>query len=628
MDDVDNLVTAAACVIWVRNKSGQWKANGTGCRIAPEFVVTCAHVVVAAGGRVEVEFGDGTRFGADVAASTDAVGGFDDLAVLRLDGAPAADATCALMVEAVIGRGTRLQLCAYNADYAGFLELGAATALEFSTHEAGEVGATYLKLTGNQRLLAGMSGGPVVLPGQGVIGLVKQYNNRNPTGGAAVRLLAGLRRLCAPGLYREVVGSHDRYHRADMRWSDVVGGEATIRRLLIDLNGVCTGLPTAVQDQLRAELTEVILANHLDVPTDWRVIRDLAEYVAIEAPGDDGLNLARCAWLIGNRAAADPDREAIVAIARRAAGRRFVNLDRSMRNRFGRLAPKPPRPGGVPITLFAIITPDETPGTPAGSEQGHRYEIHRRTGDGDIIGVRSATSMPSFTAAKAAVKVALDDQLQHLDADGAEIEIVVALPDEYLTADLLCRWLRPDERPFRQFMMRLRRSATWEKPAEQIRELEQRWNRLRAGGALAWLACADDRSGDLRALHALVEADGLDVPVDALGIAEPPTPAVFAAAGANALPVLIWRDESCPDRSPGHLDCGGPPFVDRLVTELGDSGWIDGHPVVWREQCRSAKAQRDNDFWLRVGYVLDIPGHSRRKPHPLAGPPAVSGGFR
>ncbi|MEV0775771.1 trypsin-like peptidase domain-containing protein [Streptomyces sp. NPDC050428] len=192
------------------DSAGFW---GSGFFVAPEWVVTCAHVVdkrVGAmerepGGPVTVTTYDDERFDGEIAH----VLAGHDLALVRVPGADFPD--CLWLSDRSAATPAEVEL------YGWTQTSGAHGAEEF-------VSATAMATGGRRRnpmwlqsglVLHGCSGGPVIDTRRGsVIGVIKGKKQGDVTIGRAESVTA-LRTLCDQGaesLWAEVIGAHDRHH--------------------------------------------------------------------------------------------------------------------------------------------------------------------------------------------------------------------------------------------------------------------------------------------------------------------------------------------------------------------------------------------------------------------------------
>ncbi|MFD6994181.1 trypsin-like peptidase domain-containing protein [Streptomyces sp. NPDC059943] len=190
--------------------AGFW---GSGFFVAPEWVVTCAHVVDKRVGAMEREPGGGVtvttcddeRLEGEIAHVVTG----HDLALVKVPGADFAD--CLWLSDRSAPTPAEVEL------YGWAQTSGAYGPEEFLSTKAMATGgrrgnAMWLQ---NGLVLRGCSGGPVVDTRYGsVIGVIKSQGQGDATVGRA-ESVTGLRALCDQGaeaLWAEVVAAHDRHH--------------------------------------------------------------------------------------------------------------------------------------------------------------------------------------------------------------------------------------------------------------------------------------------------------------------------------------------------------------------------------------------------------------------------------
>lgn len=621
--DIEELLRGAAAAVLPDRPDAE--AIGTAFRIAPEYAVTAGHVVRTVGTRVRLRFGgNGSECTAEVIAAFPEPGrnqrwDFDDHAVLRLENPEQVTAPCALMAEPSLSPGDDLIICALNAVFEErVLEI-------YHNYRVRDVHPRFFTIDGDRQVIQGMSGGPVwSIRHGGIVGFVKGTENAAAVGGAVAFLLDGLRRLCPVELYDDLVTAHDLHHRDDRVWVDrLVGADAIVRRWLVEIHGLLARIPPGEARAVPSGLVDRLFRDSvLPEPSRLVRLRDLGEYVGTESRNRH-FDLARfCALAPDHLPFADQSiTEALHRMPRTIVSpREYPQFERRfLRERMVRTAP---------TTLFGLIRTEETPVLDEQGDTAYRFEVHRKFDDQDIIPLEQSTPYSSYEHAKRDLKVALDTELSKTGAPSDSVEIVVALPDEQLAEEPLYEWRRTDQRPFHKYVLRLRRSSTWEKDEEQLIELQERYHRLRKplADGLFWLGCLDPRSETLAALQELFVHD-LDNPhpLDGLAVTQPPTVHVLTAAGTNSLPVTLWRTVHCPEHPEGAVECGGTVFRARLLAQLSEISPIDWYRKIWREQ-RSTQASPERDeFWRKIIYILDKPGESRRRPPPLAGPQPARG---
>lgn len=623
--------------------------TGTAFRIAPDYAVTAAHVVPhTPGARVRLEFGEGSSCGAAVVAADapDAQGRwtFEDLAVLRLERPNEVAAPCVLMADVLPEHDDRLVVCALNAAFSTrVLELYDQYRVR-ETHS--RENPPFFTVDGDRAVVKGMSGGPVwsVRHG-GVIGFVKASEHIGAAqGGAAACLFPGLRRVCGPDLYDEIVTGHDAYHHGRQAWIDRLAGseETVIRRWLVEIHGRLAGTAGAEERRVPAGLLDTLLDLYAPDTSRFVTLRDLAEYVGTETH-EPKWGLARfCVHAAAHLPADSP----VAAGLRELPEARGMVSRRRVRDYTDLLRATRSAPDDV-TTLFGVIVPEEGPRVDDRSPTPYRVELARKTGEREIISLDGGRRCADYAEAKEVLKRELDRVLHDIYRRRETVELVIALPDEHLTDEPLYTWQRPDARPFAKFLMRLRRSCTWEKSGEQIAELEARWELLQRRGieSMEWFDCADPRGRDLPALQELFVPDSSPA---AIAVTEVPTVQVLTAAHSNSVPVTIWRNDrcavhydasgrtappECPTATPSggvagtpgadmeKVPCAGAVFRRRVGESLAGLPPVDWYTAVWNNQ-RDARlsAGERGLLWRTMVFLLDIPGQSKRRPHPLAGP--------
>lgn len=190
--------------------AGFW---GSGFFVAPEWVVTCAHVVDKRVGAMEREPGGGVtvttyddeRLAGEIAHVVTG----HDLALVRVPGADFAD--CLWLSDRSVSTPAEVELFGWAQTS------GAYGPEEFLSTKAMATGgrrgnAMWLQ---NGLVLRGCSGGPVVDTRYGsVIGVIRSQGQGDATVGRA-ESVTGLRTLCDQGadaVWAEVVAAHDRHH--------------------------------------------------------------------------------------------------------------------------------------------------------------------------------------------------------------------------------------------------------------------------------------------------------------------------------------------------------------------------------------------------------------------------------
>ncbi|WP_040841210.1 S1 family peptidase [Nocardia brevicatena] len=611
---------------------------GTAFRVASGYAVTAAHVVgQMSGDRVRLDFGEGSSFGAAVVAADrpDPAGRwtFEDLAVLRIDEPEAVSAPCVLMADVLPEYDDRLVICALNAVFPPrVLELYEMYRVR-ETHASAK--PPFFTIDGNRAVIRGMSGGPVwsVRHG-GVIGFVKASEHIGAAqGGAIACLLDGLRRVCEPKLYDEIVTGHDAYHHRHEAWTDRLVGsaEAVLRRWLVVIHGRLAAITTAEERRVPTALLDTLFDLYPPDTARFVTLRDLAEYVGTETHEPEWGLTRFCVHTAAHLPGDSPSAEGLLGLPR---SRGMVSERRS--RDFAMLLESARPVTDEVTTLFGVILPEEGPRVDDRSPTPYRIELARKTGTREIVSLDGGGHCVDFADAKEELKRELDRVLRDIYRPKDTVEIVVALPDKHLTEEPLYTWLRPsDSRPFAKFLMRLRRSRTWEKTGEQIAELEDRWELLHRKGvdAMAWFDCVDPRARDLPALQELFVLD--DSPA-AIAVTEVPSVQVLTAAHSNALPVTLWRNDRCaahyapptrdtPSGPAADTACRGTIFREVVSQTLARVPPAEWYTSIWNNQRGAGSSAHDRGLWRAVIFLLDVPGQSKRRPHPLAGPRSESG---
>ncbi|MEU1984079.1 trypsin-like peptidase domain-containing protein [Nocardia sp. NPDC019395] len=624
--DIEELLKGATATVSADRPDAE--QIGTAFRITPDYAVTAAHVAVPAGPRLRLAFGEGSACGASVVAASaqQARGspwGFDDLAVLRLDRPGEVTAPCVLITEPVLKYDDALLVCALNGSRPErFLEVHHGYRFRDAQPPL------FFTVDGGRPVVPGMSGAPVwsVRHG-GVVGLFKASENVQTTQGGAISCLLECLRRRGTELYEEIVTAHDVYHRDEPAWVDRLPGgkddEALVRRWVVETHGWLARIPTATERLVSQGLVDELFRDSPPFDTSRLLtLRDVVEYIGTECQSQ-GWDLSRFCALALKHLALTPD----VAKAMQELPKRFLTAQRYRKFEQDFPAGRPEfdrpfaatRPESVEMTtVFGIIVPDEGPRLDDRSPIPHRYELAVKTGRDEIIAPESDGRCGSFEQAKQELKQALDSKLEAIAKPPETVEIVVALPDDHLIDDPLYEWRRSQERPFSKFMMRLRRSSTWEKTHEQVIELENRWTRLQesASDGLVWFGCGDARAQDLRTLQELFVENG---PPDGVAVSTPPTPAVLTASSSNALPVTVWHTTGCAVHPDGGDICDGTAFRADIEARIDEQSPVDWYAAIWREQREHAGSEDRDEFWRKIVCIIDRPGESRR-PTPLAGP--------
>ncbi|MGI5218730.1 S1 family peptidase [Nocardia sp. CA-290969] len=631
--DIEDLLKAATATVSADRHDAA--PIGTAFRITPHYAVTAAHVAVPAGPRLRLAFGDGSTCGAAVVAASPqqtqgSAWGFDDLAVLRLDPHDGVAAPCVLMAEPVLRYGDELLVCALNASRPDERFLEVHHGYRFRDRQP----PLFFTADGSRPVVPGMSGAPVwsVRYG-GVVGLFKASENVSTTQGGGISCLLECLRLRGAQLYAEIVTAHDAYHRDEQAWVDRLAAKhvdenaGLTRRRMVETHGWLARIPFAAdRESLREALRELageLFRDSLLDPGKDRLLtpRDLVEYIGTESQNWK-MELSRFCRLAPGYFPVPPDvAQGLDDLPKKILlpweYLEFEKKEHSTRRELERTPMSAPRESAETTTLFGIIVPDEGPRLTPDSPVPHRYEVATRNGR-EIITPGPSDRCDSYDQAKQVLKQALDNALGEIAKPPHAVELVIALPDEYLTDEPLYEWRRSQERPFSKFMMWLRRSSTWEKTPEQLADLDRRWERLRDSDSddLAWFGCADARARDLAALQQLFVTE--DAPAG-IGVSQPPTTAVLTAAGSNALPVTLWHTDGCAEHPDGGPVCDGTAFRADMTARIGRRSPLDWYAAIWREQLQHAGSGDRDEFWRKIVCIIDRPGESKLCP-PLAGP--------
>ena len=179
---------------------------GTGCFVAPGYLITCAHVVNEAyqdHGRIDALW-DGQKYAATIEKITSQA--YPDLALLKIDGI--SDHPCAYLYGA-ISLGNNLYTYGYPADFSQ----GEPATFAYEGQHEGEYDLLKLKL-GNVK--PGFSGSPLLnLHTGAVCGVVKRTIGEDSLlGGRAVPISHVLE------AFPEIKALQEQFHSQDSRWAD------------------------------------------------------------------------------------------------------------------------------------------------------------------------------------------------------------------------------------------------------------------------------------------------------------------------------------------------------------------------------------------------------------------------
>ena len=277
----------------------------------------------------------------------------------------------------------------------------------------------------------------------------------------------------------------------------------------------------------------------------------------------------------------------------------------------GHPAPLPTPPSQAESqVLIGVITPEVTADARA---RAHRSELFVVDGVGDRatpVPIAGATVLAKdYAQARIELQRMLD---RHLVQSPVKADIQIAVPDEFLRTENLHTWRRtPDDpkNPLRfthDYLIELRRTATWERTEEQSRQLSEHWSaldRMRPGDdAMNWVLCRDARDRE-ELQDALEDAAGM-------GVWDPPKPDLLYLADINALAVMVWRNNDCADHGLHH-PCSGAAFHSALYESFGDQPPTRWSEKIHRVQRRAARnrltPQAEGYAWRDVIYINERP---------------------
>lgn len=289
---------------------------GSGFFVAPNWVLTCAHVALQGeGGEVGVSFEGGSARGrvewAEPARRDSGLLPAPDLALIRLL-QPTSHACCWLSPRTIRAHGGE------RVAYFGYTEIAGTTgAFDGRCTIKGEFGGDgTLRLGNEDEMPAGLSGGPLVDIERGeVIGVVK--GRRSERDGGLGTSIAQLRRIGSPGArigreedepYSRVLHAHDRYHadrHADVSearetWTEAQSGlpgtASTVTALTpkrrVVLLGLLAQLPPPISTPALTDLVDELLSRRGEglplAPRSWREGLEIyLERLALrDAPGE------------------------------------------------------------------------------------------------------------------------------------------------------------------------------------------------------------------------------------------------------------------------------------------------------------------------------------------------------
>ncbi len=587
---------------------------GSGLLVAPQWVLTCAHVLVRRDGlgrrRWAADGGVGVRIGERLVPGTAVYAmpspravtqGWDlgdereyelfpDLALIRLT-EPVAHGCAWLSDRAVPPCGHRVAALGWRRTPEGLWSWDGTCRI------VGNDGTHVFRLGPDSEIPAGVSGSLVVDLAHGrVVGVVKA-RRRNRDGGKAVRLTA-LRALVesepldprlalGPDPYQDLVRAHDRWHYAQQRaWRDV-------RSTWIDVQGQLSSVMGEWTPYDRAEALGLLA--ELPPPRSTGVVQRLVERVLGPGSVRDPLPAA---WRDGHGLLYEPEsgkqllafvtylllvaqevREQDPAAAqevRRFAKRRAIALPAADRGRLAALEPAQ-APAGVPgpagsvlVALAPVVWRDGRP-------LRFRWEIQlaRPGGARQLTTVCDRREGVAFEEAVAQVQEPLALALDRADESGRPAAVEVALPVHHF--DTGAQWWVPDDglpgRPHRPARPMGTRRPVVVRDVERVPptpEWRERWDAVVRAPRLTALPLppAGRGPGYARLRNALADAvpvccapvgrgDGLETMIDVLD------------AGHG---IALWYGAAHPPHACGEHCAPLRRSVDELLAGAGAAG--------------------------------------------------------
>nr|BFE59169.1 hypothetical protein GCM10020063_036950 [Dactylosporangium thailandense] len=542
-------------LVWVGVAGEEGTARGgSGVRIAPGLVLTCAHVVPATGQPVRVgrsgRYRSGTVLDRAPNAGTGRLWPYPDLALIEVD--DDADHPCAWLAELPKTVGAPVMAFGHSAILDVRLEpfyLG-GTVGGFATFGAGEL----WQFTENE-IGPGMSGGPVLDLGTGAVcGLVTTTRAENSNRGGFFVPTSGLRGL--HGTQRgAALRRHDRFHARDDRW--------TRARAVLPPTAAAVLVPNWIKAEEEAELIGALAdwPEHTNrTSADGAGLRDRV-YGLLDEGISDTKDLQPLLRLTDDLAA---------EAAGSDLGRRLYDWTTAVAARIGvygaltqrRHRPRPAAEAGQPHTVVVVIRP--------GMRTPDQYQldvwIHRSDGlvehaycDSDAI--------HTLDDAKALVCTQLRVIMRALEGN-AGIEFAVPIElfgeafDELVPA-------APTTSLGRKYRVVLRDLERIEDRTSHT-DWRRRWKRLHdaSGTEPHWLPCV----GIPEPTHFAAELE-LEADVAMIALRRPPDfPPSYEAlkvALDAGVPVAVWRRGSCPEHDAGIPDqpCTGARFQSAFTAE-------------------------------------------------------------
>ncbi|RMI36518.1 VMAP-C domain-containing protein [Streptomyces triticirhizae] len=611
---------------------------GSGFFVAPEWVLTCAHVALsgggAEGGRREVGL---TFRGVDrpvpgrvewARPEAPPPGGAmwpaPDLALVRLLGPPPPPPEgpgCVWLSERTARLFTREEVAFFGStEMAGvFDDVSGRCTIR------GEIGSDgLLRLGSEDEVPHGVSGGPLVDLARGeVIGVIKARRDMRD-GGLATSVIQ-LRRLpgatdpvraLADDVYQAVMHGHDRYHAerhraarsGELTWTDAQnalgasgpGGLTPGQR--VKLLGMLAELPPPVSTRRLVDLFSDLRGRPhegaLPAPRAWREGLGLLHELR---PGTTGLEaVLRYALRAATEERPYPALEGAEERLRkwvRSVAEDSPTLPRRVRNLLGREEEARrqhravARESELPFDLELDLL-DVPPGVPdahalleifPSAWEGGRYDWRISS----TIGGRCSTIDEDFRAEglekpPERLRAALAEAFRRADEPGSPVPLHVAVPYSLFEIPFERWWLAPDgptlgER--RPVVMRCTDPVPGAEDSPELRALRQaRWAMVHLGRLV--VDPLDCRDGEARAVPetaALVGRDTAAVPVLCRTPNSGGTPVALPRVMASGYNVILWRRELEP-REPS---CDG--FHHGVVGAARGAGHAGRLPIVlWR----------------------------------------------
>ncbi|MFE6884069.1 trypsin-like peptidase domain-containing protein [Streptomyces sp. NPDC057702] len=456
---------------------------GSGFFIAPNWVLTCAHVAMRqrGGGReVGLTFGGRTVPGVVEWAQPEEnpAGGLwpaPDLALIRmLEPAPHG---CVWLSERTAKVFTRKEVAFFGCTE----EDGQIEDISGRCTIRGELGTDgRLKLGNEDEIPEGCSGGPLVDLDRGeVIGVLKARRGNGRDGGLAISVVQ-LRRLPTPpgpvrgerhDLYQRVLHAHDRYHADQHRndhvdratWTDGLSElRATASRALtpgqrVELLGLLAELPPPVSarslDELVTGLRGQPYEGRLPAPRGWRdgigllydlrqgrseleaVLRYAVHVATADRPYPAAPEAERALWDWAARAAADAElprafRTALSGerAARLRLRRETVSEDAAP-SRPAAAAGRPPAHGRPPAPEAGARSHTLLEITPRGWERGsYDWRVCVARPSGELVSVDEDYGVRGLDEPPERLRAALAESFRRGDEPGSPVTLQVALP--------------------------------------------------------------------------------------------------------------------------------------------------------------------------------------------------------